>query len=84
LIAHDLDLDGRPDFAWIESGKVEVRRNSGDFRFAPSSLQTGPGSPLSLTAGDLEGDGDPDLAAAVAAPGGGSATTTYIFVNEVR
>jgi hypothetical protein len=84
LIARDLDLDGRPDFAWIESGKVEIRRNTGDFVFAPYSLETGPGTPLSLTAGDLEGDGDPDLAAAVAATGGGTATTTYIFINEVR
>ena len=42
------------------------------------------GKQADLTAGDLEGDGDPDLAAAVAATGGSTSTTTYIFVNEVR
>ncbi len=82
LLAADLDLDGRMDVAWLEAGKVSVRRNTGDFLFATYDLTTAAGAPLSLSAGDLDEDGDPELVATTGVPG--QATTGFVFLNKVQ
>ncbi|MBX5480332.1 MAG: DUF4215 domain-containing protein [Myxococcaceae bacterium] len=81
-LVRDLDLDGLLDLAWVEDGRVQVRRNLGGFTFAPLEFATGPGTPIGLSAGDVEGDDDPDLAASVltASP----KSVTYVFINPVR
>jgi hypothetical protein len=84
LAVRDLDLDGRADVAWLVEAKVEIRRNLGAFAFASYSVPTGPGTPLSLSLGDFEGDGDLDIAATVLNPPGGAATTTHLLENLVR
>jgi outer membrane protein assembly factor BamB len=73
VVAADFDGDGDLDLAVGNEGadNVQVLRNDGgDFSVVPSPLAL-PGTdrdPLSLAAGDFDGDGDPDLA--VAAFGG--------------
>jgi hypothetical protein len=64
-----LDLDGDDDndvvLASPASGFVAVLRNAGDGTFADETLYplgTAPSYPSDLTVGDLDGDGDPDLA----------------------
>jgi hypothetical protein len=84
LAVLDLDLDGLADIVWVEPGKVEVRRNLGAFTFAPRSIPTGPGAPLSFAIGDLDADGDPDLAITVRGTSGAESTLTYVLVNKVR
>ncbi len=75
LIACDIDGDGDKDIitanadAWVDTSEmVSVLKNNGDGTFADkigfgvdSLVQT----PFSLSASDLDGDGDPDLAVAV-------------------
>ena len=78
----DVDLDGRADLAWLEADRLEVRRNSGAFQFTPFEATTGPGTPLSLSAGDVDGDGDTDFAATYGT--GPDATVTYLLINKVR
>ncbi|MBI3184144.1 MAG: VCBS repeat-containing protein [Myxococcales bacterium] len=78
----DLDLDGRLDLAWISGDRAQLRRNAGSFQFTPYEGTTGTGAPLSLAAGDMDGDGDPDLAATYSQ--GGDATVTYVLINQVR
>jgi len=66
----DFNGDGRPDLAaanfvgFSEPGTVSIRLGQGDgtFQVAPE-LEVG-GQPLSLTVGDFNGDGRPDLATA--------------------
>lgn len=84
LLVRDLDLDGQPDIAWLESGKVELRRSLGSFVFSEFSISIGAGTPVSLSAGDVEGDGDPDLAATVQPSPGSNNTVTHVLLNEVR
>ncbi len=83
-LVRDLDLDGRPDLAWLAGDRLEVRRNVGDFTFSSFSVVTGPGIPQSLSVGDLESDGDLDLAATYRPVVGSEATVTYPLVNPVR
>ncbi|MFT3835550.1 MAG: VCBS repeat-containing protein [Myxococcaceae bacterium] len=78
----DLDLDGLPDALWIENGGLQVRRNNGNFSFASSQYPLGAGTPLSLNVGDVDGDGDPDVAVTFST--GGSATQSYLLLNQVR
>ncbi len=81
-LVRDLDLDGRPDLAWVAQDKVQVRRNASAFAFLPYEGAIGAGTPLTLSAGDVDGDGDADLAATNAQ--GGDATVTYVLLNKVR
>lgn len=82
-LVRDLDLDGKPDVAWVENGKVEVRRNLGGFVFTAWSETLPSGVPLSFAAGDMEGDGDPELVISLGNPPA-TATTTQVLVNQVR
>ncbi len=82
LLAVDLDLDGRTDVAWLEPGKISLRRNGGDFAFGTFELTTTAGPPLSLSAGDVDEDGDPELVGTVGTSGG--ATVGFLFLNKVQ
>ena len=69
----DFDGDGDLDLALSTEGpdKVELLRNAGGGAYEPAfSVPTGSGtSPEGLAAGDFDGDGDPDLAAALFSAG---------------
>lgn len=67
LFLADFDRDGAPDMAAVASngagmGWLEVWMNQGDGTFSESALYVVEGYPRSLTAGDLDGDGMPELA----------------------
>ncbi len=83
-LARDLDGDGRVDLAWLEGDRLELRRNVGEFTFTAQHFPTGAGLALSLSAGDVEGDGDLDLAATYKPSTQSEATTTYVFLNAVK
>ncbi len=78
----DADLDGRLDVVWLDGDTLRVRRNAGNFAFTAYDATTGQGTPLSLAAGDVDGDGDPDFAATYGQ--GADATVTYLVLNKVR
>ena len=78
----DLDLDGLPDVLWQVGDKVQIRRNQSGWNFSSTEATLGPGAPISLAVGDVDGDGDPDIASTQSA--GGDATVTYVLVNKVR
>ena len=82
LQAKDLDLDGRPDLVWWSQGSLEVRRNLGGFAFQAYALSSGTGPLLSLSVGDLDGDGDLDFVTTHSA--GGDATASWAVLNKVR
>ena len=58
----DLDGDGHMDFAVVDSGadNIELYFGKGNRQFTHANLGT-PGSPTSITFGDLNGDGKPDI-----------------------
>lgn len=82
LLVSDLDGDRRLDFAWLSKDKALVRRNMGAFQFSAIELSTGNGAPLNLAFGDLDVDGDTDLAATYVTSG--DATRTHLFVNKAH
>lgn len=60
----DWNRDGRTDVAWSDwrSGDVRLALNLGQRRFHVQELQpAGRGAPRSVTVGDIDGDGWPDL-----------------------
>lgn len=60
----DWDQDGRMDIAWSDrdAGSVRIARNLGKQAFDVKVLRAaGPGAPRQVTAGDIDGDGYPDL-----------------------
>lgn len=86
LVARDLDLDGLTDLALTEGAnatQLVLHRRSGPFTFQKVTVPTGAqGTPVSLSAGDVDGDGDLDLALTVK-PAADSAST-QVFINKVR
>jgi hypothetical protein len=66
LLAPDLNLDGLPDIVGIAAGAVEIHTATGIAAFGPSMSLPGGGSlnERGVDAGDLDGDGVPDLAVA--------------------
>jgi hypothetical protein len=82
LSAVDLDLDGAPDVVWLDAAGVHVRRNEGLFSFGLFDFPMDGGVPLSLSIGDVDGTGSPDLAATFSL--GGTATLTRVLINNVK
>jgi hypothetical protein len=82
LSAVDLDLDGVPDVVWLDGAGVHVRRNDGLFVFGLYDFPMDGGVPLSLSVGDVDGTGSPDLAATFSL--GGTATLTRVLLNTVK
>mgnify|MGYP006276137065 CR=1 FL=1 len=69
VTAADLDGDGDIDLATVSSlfgdpGSVDVLLNNGDFSFPNRQTYVAGGGPFGVTAADLDGDGDTDLAVA--------------------
>lgn len=62
----DLDGDGRPDLAFVRGGRVLLFRNLGAV-FEPWEELAVPGA-VSVTIGDVDRDGDPDLYVAASGP----------------
>ena len=63
LLCVDLDIDGYPDLVAASSMDENLRwwRNGGDGSWTESLISIEAGRPLSLEAGDVDGDGDSDL-----------------------
>ncbi len=62
----DFDGDGRPDLAFVRGGRVVLFRNLGGI-FEPWDELAVPGA-VSVTIGDVDRDGDPDLYVAASGP----------------
>jgi hypothetical protein len=81
----DFNGDGKPDIAVPKSGPglpwddgfVSILLNNGDGTFTPSSTYAVGGTPDTIVAADLNGDGKPDLATA----DWGSSTTSVLISN---
>ncbi len=88
LVFRDLDGDGHPDLAWVTTvpgtseHRVQLRRAGAPFAFTAYEGDLELGTPASLSVGDLDADGDLDLA--ITYGRGGVQTATYLMVNRVR
>ncbi len=75
--AFDVDLDGDLDLVLgVPHGDPVVLRNNGDGSFTPTDPFKGMSGLTAFAAADLDGDGDPDVAAIDAAG------NLHVFVNE--
>jgi hypothetical protein len=99
LASADFDRDGRPDLAGLSWGYgfpsyLRIFHNTGAATFAETDLAQGKQSPQVIAAGDLNGDGWPDLVIDDAgtgmevllnrAEGSFEPPSTYAFAEEVR
>ncbi len=83
LALHDLDMDGKVDLIWFVASDAHIWRGSGAFVFTEFVVSLGANSPrLSTSFGDVDGDGDLDLA--VTFSEGNDATRTNVRINRVR
>ncbi len=78
----DFDLDGVPDVFFASGDDVVVRRNRGGWIFSEFRQAVGAGTRLSVATGDVDGDGDLDVAVTFAT--GGDTTRTAIVRNRAR
>ena len=62
LEAIDYDMDGDDDIVSLGADRIIVRRNNGGFTFSGGGDVTTGVEPGSIAFGDIDGDGDPDLA----------------------
>lgn len=82
IFARDFDLDGRVDLVFVASDVV-AERNLGDWHFTAFAAGLSPsGGRLSVAAGDVDGDGDLDVAITNALQG--DLTRTLVVRNRVR
>lgn len=77
-VAGDFNNDGKPDFLWGGSGRIDVRLGLGNGTFFEGGEFPLPGYPYGsrISSGDIDGDGDIDIAAAYQTGG-----LTYILNN---
>jgi len=66
LAVADLNLDGKPDLAVVDSyaNRVSVLLGDGKGGFAPAGLASVRSTPYTLATGDFDGDGNPDVVVA--------------------
>src|SRR5262245_33270942 len=61
LVVADLNLDGRPDVAAVKKGGVFALLGEKGSLLGPPQPYASGLAPITLAAGDLDGDGAPDL-----------------------
>ncbi len=86
IVAADMNQDGMPDAVLAGNSLlgpvVSVSVNQGKGTFSGEHDYVLPGSPVSLAAGDFNGDGIMDVAVGVGGPNGGSATGVYVLLGQ--
>jgi hypothetical protein len=78
----DFDLDGMLDVFFLAGDDVVVRRNRGQWAFSEFKQRAGAGLRISATTGDVDGDGDLDVAVTFST--GMDSTLTTVARNRVR
>lgn len=78
----DFDLDGVLDVFFTAGDDVVVRRNRGQWAFSEFKQGVGAGTRLSAASGDVDGDGDLDVAITFST--GMDSTRTAVVRNRVR
>lgn len=77
----DFNMDGKPDIAasiFSPGNSVRVFLNNGDRTFRPSAVYRAVGNPSGVAAGDLTGDGTPDM---VVSNGSLNANSISVYFN---
>jgi len=78
----DFDLDGVPDVFFTAGDDVVVRRNRGQWAFSEFKQSAGAGTRLSVATGDVDADGDLDVAVTFST--GQDTTRTAVVRNRAR
>jgi hypothetical protein len=78
----DFDLDGWLDLFFTAQDDAVVRRNRRNFAFSEFRQNLGAGTRLNVVTGDVDGDGDLDIAATFST--GSDATRTSVVRNRAR
>lgn len=78
----DFDLDGVADVFFTAGDDVVVRRNRGQWAFSEFKQTAGAGNRLSVSVGDVDADGDPDVAVTFST--GADSTRTAVVRNRAR
>jgi hypothetical protein len=77
----DLNADGKADLAVVNSSTVSIVPGNGDGTFGTSAPLTA-GTPDSVSVGDFNGDGLPDLTATSFIPPGGGGSAMLVWLND--